>query len=856
MASTKSRTPTNQISSTAASRLLEKRLVARTLSASQQICVGLVPEQATGPDDYNALLAQSRLLTIQLLVLVFADARQLLPEASSEALHRLQSDQSDDLSEFRECIHSLTRGEGRRDSGGLFDHRVPAEAACPLGLLRTALDILATPPAGQLPFDFKRLPVSLIGRCYESLLDVHVESVDGEMSFSIATQGRKASGKFFTPPSLVDYIVRGTLEPAAQEAMFGCPPEEAPGRLLALKILDPSCGCGDFLVAAARFIGQAIASRVGSPVDQWVCQAAEKCVYGVDSDPIAVAISQAALWLDAGIPGEAYWRSGNVRCGNSLIGACLHDVICPPDPRKRQISVIKSQPNLLQGHVLSRTERLVGAGLDGQAPTSLRRMSDVWMSSYMLNAVNPKEYAEAALADDDDWFSSSDTAGRAAELAESKGFFHWDSEFPEVFFDQNGIRPDPGFDAVIGNPPYVAAKNEDMSDYLRIHGGDGQSDYYLLFLSNMVNRRLVRRGGYLSMVIPDPFLVRGNAAGIRRTLVKDWTMSSILHIKGMFPGAGVSNAIPVCRNLSAADYSITVRRVDTGAGISRFVDGYADYHEFHTLPANLALAQPGCELLYLADGLSEFRDSKRFAPLGQMGVRIYRGEEIGKRAISSNLGELPILLGGQSIRPFQINWEGRRINRATVKKPLERYLCEKLVLQKSAGRITAALDTPCDDHPGYVLPQSVYSISCLPVGPNPYYLLALLNSDALNDYVFRMFTGYKLIQPQIEIEDLKRLPIPIINFATPDEIRERLVSDVWACPENITAVASDWLKSGQEDVVHDLIVRLSKEMCRCSALGYSTDDKRSLLNEIVEALFHCPSDTSLGGHAVAVQSSG
>ncbi|MDO8589086.1 MAG: N-6 DNA methylase [Armatimonadota bacterium] len=735
-------------------RSLEKQFVPQVLAAAEELCGGLVNGREETLDAYN----RARIVIIRLIVLLFADARGLLPEESSQALRQLGAEGSDAWRLLDVCISRLAAGMSPANAPDLFDDALapgledfhPADDS-----LVRAMRILAdTTP------DFGLLPVSLIGRAYEALQDAQPCWEDGRIVYGSARAVRKASGQFFTAPALIDYIVRNTLAPIAQELAFGTADEQLPDRLLSIRVLDPACGCGDFLVAAAEFIGNLIASRTGSPPAPWALLAARRCVCGVDSDPVAVAIAKVCLWLKAGAREEGYWAPEGLRHGDSLLG----DVEMPPES---------------------------------------------------------------------------------------------------------------GFDAVIGNPPYVARKNEDIRDYQLLHDCPGQSDYYLLFLAAVIRRGLVREGGYLSMVLPDPFLVRGNAADVRRTLVGQWTMKSLLHIVGMFPGAGVANVVPVCRNLKTAGYSISVRRVDSRAALGRFANDCSDFSEHYPVSSRLVLSQPGCEVLYLANERSANNvyvnvhgrngsvnvRKRHYVPLGETGVEIFRGEEIGKRAIASEVGDLPALLGGQSIGPFHIRWEGRRMDRSAVRKPLERYLCEKLVVQKSSDRLIAALDTPGQDHPGFIVPQSVYCIRPLPNGPNVYYLLALLNSAVLNDYARRAFTGYKLVQPQIEVEDLKRLPIRRIAFNEPTETREQLVSAVLQPagdkPSEALAAAACWLEQGKECLVHDLAAALARELTQSAPSKDLPAFQRrtfvlNLLNELVRLLYGLNGPSNSGALSAAL----
>ncbi|OFX14307.1 MAG: hypothetical protein A2Z18_11175 [Armatimonadetes bacterium RBG_16_58_9] len=205
----------------------------------------------------------------------------------------------------------------------------------------------------------------------------------------------------------------------------------------------------------------------------------------------------------------------------------------------------------------------------------------------------------------------------------------------------------------------------------------------------------------------------------------------------------------------------------------------------------------------------------------------YRGEEIGKAAITDEQGDLKMLLGGQSIRPYEITWEGRKTARSKVKKRVERYLSTKILLRKSSARIIAALDQASGRHPGYVFPQSVYAIELQLRGMHELYLLCLLNSEVMNEYLWRTVTGYKFLQPQIELEDIRALPIRRVNFTTPENERSALASqgirifdreclraaNSAPFPELGEFVAT-CIGGGTDksDVVHDILVTLGRRM--------------------------------------------
>ena len=401
-----------------------------------------------------------------------------------------------------------------------------------------------------------------------------------------------------------------------------------------------------------------------------------------------------------------------------------------------------------------------------------------------------------------------------------------------------GPRPlAPAFDAVVGNPPYIASKNR----LLRPHGR-GQSDSYLLFLAAVVERELVRTGGTLSMVLPDPMLVRENAARVRCKLAADWTIESIVHILGAFPDAVVANIVPVFRNTPPTSETFPVARIERAGDRRSFVLDPCKIARDLARPVRrqTVLAQKRCEFLYLLEegpfagvlrrihgsDLSLANYQPPFAPLRELNVRaVYRGEEIGKSAITGGDGDLPMLLGGQSVQPYEITWEGHTIDRSRVRKALARYQRTKVLIQKSAGRVIAALDEVRRRHRGYVFPQSVYAVELEPDGIHHLYLLCILNSEVINEYIHRTVTAYKMVQPQLEIEDIRALPIRRISFTTPAGRRRAEVA------RGVGMFEDECLRSGENmhfpelagfvgrcltanpemsDVVHDLLVHLGR----------------------------------------------
>lgn len=607
---------------------------------------------------------------------------------------------------------------------------------------QAAVKALLNPDQGSLVhFD---IPSGWISLLYEHFLNIKPKSDSNGVTLDLDSINRKRSGSFYTPPYVIDYIVRHSLGKLDDSAMP--------------RILDPSMGAGNFLIRALSTLSHGCNNSV---------TIAENCLFGCDIDPIAVDITRFLIWFETG---------------------------CKADAR------------VIARHVI-RADAL------------------------------------------------------ASELS-----FRWQDAFPDAFL----LFPDgPGFHAVIGNPPYVAAKNgagSVMGNRTWVMGKEalrqsfpcpmppvpilpkvGQTDYYLLFLESMIENQLVRVGGMLGMVLPDPFLVRENAAQVREKILRDWTVESIVHIAGVFREAQVANVILICSNEKPGNVEFPVVRLDKAEQRRRFeLNPERAVSELSShLSPKFALAQPRAEALYLADNalfkrlhgpdMSLSKVVLPFVFLEDIGVEaVFRGEEIGKRTILESEGDLPILLGGQSVHRYRVDWEGNHIAREAVSKQVEWYMGEKILLQKSSARLIAAFDPD-----GLIVPQSVYGIKLKEGAYSPLYLLALLNSRFLNDYVFQAFTGYKLVQPQIELEDVRRLPIRTISFTLDTSERASLADEGQRIFRqelsgsgdflHLGALVRDWLTSGKEDAVHDILVHLA-------GLAISARKEDPLVEIIVERI--------------------
>ncbi|MDD2774218.1 MAG: TaqI-like C-terminal specificity domain-containing protein [Elusimicrobiales bacterium] len=345
---------------------------------------------------------------------------------------------------------------------------------------KTLRDIIQSLYYPECPYEFSVLPVSILGNIYEQFLGRTIRQTEtGLIKIEEKPEVRKAGGVYYTPEYIVDYIVRHTVG----EKIKGL----APHQIEKLKVLDPACGSGSFLIVAyqclldyhldyytqpenlkkalkeeriARLVKGGF--RLTIPEKQRILK---NNIFGVDIDAQAVEVAKFSLLLklmeteNKESTGELFPishaegkkdakilpdLSANIKCGNSLIGK----------------DFLQQQESLFE--------------LENEA----------------LRKVNP---------------------------------FDWSEAFPEIM--QSG-----GFDAVIGNPPYGYMISDGEQRYFAnsYKWQDYQKDLYLLFLERY--QSLLKKQGLLGIIISNTWLQSVKLRKIREYLAANYTWLKILHL--------------------------------------------------------------------------------------------------------------------------------------------------------------------------------------------------------------------------------------------------------------------------------------------------------------------------------------
>jgi hypothetical protein len=571
----------------------------------------------------------------------------------------------------------------------------------------------------ESPFEFSVLPADILGHIYEQFLGKVIRLTPGHRAkVEDKPEVKKAGGVYYTPTYIVDYIVKNTVGKLLER--------KTPRQVAKLRILDPACGSGSFLLGAYQYLldwhqewyanhdpekhakGRSPRLyRIASPLvgegqgeGAWRLTTAEKKrillnnIYGVDIDPQAVEVTKLSLLLKVleGENAETLGKSlrlfheralpdlgDNIKCGNSLIGPDFYE--------SQQMSLLDDE------------ER------------------------YRINA------------------------------------FDWEAEFPEIM--KTG-----GFDAVIGNPPWGADLDANQRTYLMSRFPNVPSktkDSYFFFITRSI--QLLQENGLLGIITPNTWLLINYAKMFRRALLEMRIREISDYGDRVFRKATVESAVLLLEKRSAPNESCRVRRLRNGELIlehsvtksnwlndpsSRIILELSDA-VFAVLQRLRSKGEPFERNCVIKWGIKPYQKGYGIPPQ----TRTMIEQRVYHASVKRGKDWKPLVVGSDIDR-YRISWPGNRFIKygKWLMYPSDRTLMErpKILMRQTSSTIRA-----CLDEDGHFCQNSLFIIHSEQMDLR--LLLALLNSSLLG-FAYRMGnpqTGkiFAEIKPSV----IKQLPI-------------------------------------------------------------------------------------------------
>lgn len=461
--------------------------------------------------------------------------------------------------------------------------------------------------------NWRDLKTEELGSVYESLLEIRPRlEANGAFTLDSGAKGndRKTSGSYYTPDSLVETLLDSALDPVLQKAEDSADTAEGKvAAILDLRVIDPACGSGHFLLGAARRMADRVAKLRNEDAGKEETQAAlrdvvSRCVHGVDRNRMAVELAKVALWIESVSPGQPLgFLDANIRCGDALLGVFDLEALeqgipddaykpltgdekkaaahykkknkdekkgqgsfdfgagtgaMPPKKLAANLGTIRRMPEDTVGQVDKKREAFEAWRRD-PARWNTKVACDLYTAAFLLPkaAVPENDQRGTVPTTADVWKKLGGGSlygpleAAALDAAGAARAFHWPLAFPDVLIERGG------FDAVIGNPPYLSALEqtrmgiEREREYWRYskQSAKGAFDLYVLFLE--LGLRLSPHGR-CSLLTPNKYLSAPYGEALR-TLIRDGNSLASIIDESAGDHFAEASVYPVITNFSSGD---------------------------------------------------------------------------------------------------------------------------------------------------------------------------------------------------------------------------------------------------------------------------------------------------------------
>jgi hypothetical protein len=677
---------------------------------------------------------------------------------------------------------------------------------------------------------YRDLDVEQLGAVYEQILEYQPA---GDAAPLVRSRDlRKSSGSFYTPRPVTEFLVRSTLAPLVQRRTA----EE----ILSLRIVDPAMGSGAFLVASCRYLAMAAEDALvregrwhrgdvtGADRVALRREIALRCLYGVDLNPMAVQLARLSLWLTTlAADRPLSFLDHHLVAGDSLVGARPEDLLRRPGrvagrrAREEALPLFESdelesvlraavrarralsfQPDDTAQIVREKELTLSALAAEGTPLERWSRLLDLWCAGWFWSEGAPPDRRLFGELGDRILRGRSSLPEtllepfltRSAAVAREHRFLHWPLAFPEVFSGEQGEGlASPGFDALVGNPPWDMVRGDSGAGDQRTSRRSGakqltgfvrEAGVYRVETRAHVNRyqlfveralQLVRPGGRIGLVLPSGIASDIGTAALRRHLFDRAQVDAITGLdnrSGIFPihrsvrfvlltcTPGQPTAAIACRfgvshpgelnrreerrpGLAISRRLLARLSGDDDLGIPEIASG-ADLRIVERLHGTIPWlgAGPGWNVRFGRE-LNATDDRARFRP--------FTGRAAARPVVE-----------GRQVEPFRVALDKCRLELRRDAQAAPRVASHPRVAYRDVASATNRLTLIAAIVPGgAVTTHTLFCLKTLLKTAEQHVLCALLNSFVAN-YLLRL-----RVNTHVTVALVSRLPIPVIRRGHP-----------------------------------------------------------------------------------------
>jgi len=628
------------------------------------------------------------------------------------------------------------------------------------------------------PYEFSVMPAEILGNVYEQFLGKVIRLTSAHQAkVEEKPEVKKAGGVYYTPSYIVDYIVKNTVGKLCEG--------KSPKQIEKIKILDPACGSGSFLIGAYQYLldyhrdyYEKERSKYKKQIyqgkgGQWFLTIAEKKrillnnIYGVDIDSQAAEVTKLSLLLKV-LENETQESlrlfheralpdlGNNIKCGNSLIG--------PDFYQNRQLSL---SPIAVEDKFDDEQQRKINA-------------------------------------------------------------FDWKKEFPEILGGKN-----PGFDVVIGNPPYGAYFSDDIKRYLfqKYKLPIPITDSFVLFL--LQSLKLLRPSGLQSFIVPSTWLYMSSYVSFRKLILQNSSLLRVILFRSpVFGKVTVETCIEIISKVLSKNNNIELYEIEGTPAI--FDGGKYDRLQkdvLKELESNLCFCrtksrqniferlQKGFPSLGMVSkiicGLTPYRKGKGVPSQTQ---KIVDGRLFDADTKKDDTYRRYIM--GRDFSRYKWQFEkcrwlsyGDWLAEPRYNAPFNDAL--KIVIRQTADSIIAHLDNN-----RFLSLKNVHNLRITNQHLSYKYLLGLLNSKLMTYWYQCLIPEKGRVFAEVKVVNVKKLPIRPIDFSKPDEVKQHdkmvsLVEEMLELHKKISKIKNPEEKTRiqrQIDATDDRIDKLVYEL--------------------------------------------